>query len=114
MSEFLTSPLAWAAAWFACGACKIAIDLVRKSLVDFFTICHSIVFGPISLATELLEIFVAKSVESANAKEANEEAVDTAIEATRKLGESIEAAAESIESLEEAEKSKQRAESLSR
>lgn len=103
MSELLTSPLFWAAAWFSCGASKLAIDFARKSQNDFYSVCHSLVFGPIALVTELLEVYATRRPETIETKEANVEAVDSAIEATRRLGEAIELAADSIESLENAD-----------
>lgn len=107
MSELLTSPLVWAATWAACGTAKVVIALSRQSVLNFYDVCHSIVFGPVSLVTEILEIFVSNRSEKAAISESNEVAVDSAIEASRKLGEAIEAAAASIEAIESTKEEKE-------
>lgn len=65
MTELIYSPVFYAILWTLAGAIQVAISYTRKESVGFFQSMQSLVFGPVSLATELLQI--ATSPRSANA-----------------------------------------------
>lgn len=77
MNELLYSPIFYAILWSLMGAIQVAISHVRKEPLGFFQSINSLVYGPVALATELLQIAFTSRTESAastqSAKELNRE-----------------------------------------
>lgn len=56
MTELLHSPLFYAILWSLLGSLQVAVSYARKEPLGFFHSIQSLVFGPVALATELLQL----------------------------------------------------------